>query len=128
MTKKRYVTAGWFEIPVTEMDRAIRFYEKVFDTTLSRQQFGDVLMAWFPWDESAKGAGGSLIFSGDNYSPSHKGTLVYLSSEDVAIELARVEHAGGIVLQPKTEISPDIGFMGLFEDSEGNRVALHSKQ
>lgn len=128
MTKEKEVTVGWFEIPVTEMDRAIRFYETVFNTTLSRQQFGDTLMAWFPWDENAKGAGGTLIFSGDNYSPSHKGTLVYFSSRDVAIELGRVEKAGGIILQPKTEISPDIGYMGLFEDSEGNRVALHSKE
>lgn len=128
MTKEKDVTVSWFEIPVTEMDRAIRFYETVFDTVLERQQFGDVLMAWFPWNDQLKGAGGSLIFSGDHYLPSHKGTLVYFSSDDVSIELGRVKKAGGIVLQPKTQISPDIGYMALFEDSEGNRVALHSKE
>lgn len=128
MDNPRPITVGWFEIPVTVMERAIHFYETVFDTVLSIQSFGDTHMAWFPWDEKAPGAGGTLILSGDHYTPSHKGTLVYFSSEDVSIELNRVEQAGGIILQLKTEISPDIGFMGMFEDSEGNRVALHSKE
>ena len=48
-------------------------------------------------------------------------------SEDVQNELNRIEAAGGKVLQPKTEISPEHGFMGVFEDTEGNRIALHSQ-
>ena len=39
----------------------------------------------------------------------------------------RVEAAGGKIVQPKTQISPDIGFMALFIDCEGNRIALHSR-
>lgn len=126
MSDQRPVTVGWFEIPVIDMERAITFYETVFDTVLSKQDFGDTKMAWFPWNEEAGGAGGTLILSGDHYTPSHKGSLIYFSSDDVSIELSRIDQAGGILLQPKTEISPDIGFMGLFEDSEGNRIALHS--
>lgn len=121
------VTVGWFEIPVRDMDRAIQFYNRLFDIELEKQDFGGLMMAWFPWNESAKGAGGSLI-KNDSYTPSHKGTLVYFSSEDADIEINRVEEAGGKVLQKKTEISPDIGYMALFEDTEGNRVALHSKK
>jgi uncharacterized protein len=128
MSNQRPITVGWFEIPVTLMERAIIFYETVFDTVLSKQSFGDTHMAWFPFNEQAPGAGGTLILSSDHYTPSHKGTLIYFSSDDVSIELNRVEQAGGILLQPKTEISPDIGFMGIFEDSEGNRIALHSKK
>jgi uncharacterized protein len=108
------------------MNRAVQFYERVFDCVLSRQLLGDTEMAWFPGDQNGQGSGGTLIMSGDHYTPSHKGTLVYFSSEDAAIELGRVEDAGGLVLQLKTEITPEIGYMGLFEDSEGNRIAIHS--
>lgn len=128
MEKNKAVTAGWFEIPVTDMKRAITFYGNVFSAELSEQDFGGTKMAFFPWDESATGAGGALIDADDHYKPSHEGSLVYFSSDDLADELSRIEKAGGKILQPKTEISPEIGFMGIFEDTEGNRVALHSRQ
>jgi predicted enzyme related to lactoylglutathione lyase len=127
VSKGKSVTVGWFEIPVRDMDRAIQFYSHVFDVALEKQDFGGLLMAWFPWDASGKGAGGSLI-QDENYVPSYEGTLIYFSSVDVETEINRVEEAGGKVLQERTEISPDIGFMGLFEDSEGNRIAVHSQK
>jgi hypothetical protein len=40
--------------------------------------------------------------------------------------LDRIESAGGKIYQPKTKISDEHGFMGVFIDTEGNRVALHS--
>ncbi len=122
------VTIGWFEIPVQDMDRAIGFYEKVFDCKLDKQDMGDFQMAWFPWDESKGGAGGSLVFDQQFYAPSaHAGALIYFSSDDCALELAKVTEAGGSVQIEKRLIAPDIGYMGVFLDSEGNRVALHSK-
>lgn len=121
------VTVGWFEIPVVDMDRAISFYEKVFETKLNKQVMGDFQMAWFPWDESGKGAGGSLVYHKDFYQiGGMAGALIYFSSEDCSIELARVEEAGGSVQIPKRMIAPEIGFMGVFIDSEGNRIAIHS--
>lgn len=125
--EKKSVTVGWFEIPVRDMDRAVKFYNAIFDTKLSKQTIEGLEMAWFPWSEDGKGAGGSLIAAGKHYKPSHEGTLVYFSSHDVNNELQRVEKAGGKVLQKKTEITPDIGFMALIEDTEGNRIALHSQ-
>lgn len=123
------VTVGWFEIPVKNMDRAISFYEKVFDCKLNKQDMGDFQMAWFPWDESRGGAGGSLVFHEQFYQTSgHAGTLIYFSSEDCSIELGRVEEVGGKVQIPKRMIAPDIGYMGVFLDSEGNRIAVHSLQ
>ncbi len=117
----------WFEIPVTDMDRAISFYNAVFKIEVQAQNFGGTIMGWFPFAEGKPGASGSLI-QNDAYEPSEKkGSLVYFSSEDVNIELNRVEAAGGSVVQPKTQISPEIGYMGLFIDSEGNRIALHSR-
>lgn len=128
MEKSTAVTVGWFEIPVKNMKRAIAFYGEVFHAKMAVQDFGDTKMAFFPWHESADGAGGALVDAEEHYSPSHHGSLVYFSCEDLAEELSRVKKAGGNVLQPKTEISPEHGFMGLFEDTEGNRVALHSNK
>lgn len=121
---------GWFEIPVANMDRAMKFYETVFGFKLDRQQMGSAEMAWFPFNETAMGSPGALIHQPDHYTPSDQGTLVYFTafSGDLSNELELVEEAGGKVQAPKTEISPEIGFMGIFIDTEGNRVALHSRK
>lgn len=124
---------GWIEIPVADMDRAIKFYEAVFQFKISRNQMGPLDMGWFPYPESvegvAPGAGGSLVHHADFYKPSQDGTLVYFTSqtENLSDELGRVEAAGGKILVPKTLIAPDYGYMGVFLDSEGNRIAVHSK-
>jgi predicted enzyme related to lactoylglutathione lyase len=108
------------------MDRAITFYETVFQFKMQRNKMGTLEMAWFPFSLDGKGASGSLVFHPEFYKPSADGTLIYLSCEDVANESSRIEKAGGEILQPKKAISPEHGFMALFIDSEGNRVALHS--
>ncbi len=118
---------AWFEIAVTDMDRAKKFYEEVFKINIDVQNFGGVMMGFFPSKKDASGAMGSLILQ-ESYEPSHKGTLIYFSSNDVQIELNRVLAVGGKILQEKTMISPDHGYMGVFEDSEGNRIALYSQK
>jgi uncharacterized protein len=122
----KHVVVGWFEIPVKNMERAVAFYEAVFDCKLERHQMGPIDMAWFPWDHEKGGAGGSLVKNEEFYTPSEDGVQVYFSSEDVKTELARIKKAGGEILQSKTLISPEVGYMALFIDSEGNRIALHS--
>jgi predicted enzyme related to lactoylglutathione lyase len=122
------ITVGWFEIPVADMERAMTFYEKVFDCKLERQPIGPLDMAWFPWDDSGKGAGGSLVKYDEFYKPSADGVQVYFSSEDVETEIHKVAAAGGKILSFKKEIAPGIGFMALFLDTEGNRIAVHSNK
>lgn len=118
---------GWFEVPVTDMDRAKAFYNTVFDIDIQVQDFGGVQMGWFPYAEGKSGASGSLIHH-EAYVPSDtKGVLVYFSSADVANEMGRVEAAGGKIVKAKTQISPEVGYMGIFIDTEGNRMALHSR-
>ncbi len=120
---------GWFEIPVENMKRAIDFYEKVFDLKMNRQKMGPLDMAWFPWNEEGTGSPGTLVHFPAAYKPSADGVLIYLTahSGDLANELSKVEKAGGKVLQGKTQISEEYGNMALILDSEGNRVALHSR-
>ena len=119
---------GWFEIPVVDMGRAKTFYEAVFQVQIQVHDMGGTVMGWFPWAEGKPGAAGSLIKNPDWYTPSNtEGVLVYFGSADVQNELDRIASAGGKILKPKTQISPDIGYMALFLDTEGNRIALHSR-
>ncbi len=118
---------GWFEIPVTDMDRAKAFYETVFKTEISVHDLGGFIMGWFPEAVEGGGASGSLVLH-EMYAPSKTdGILIYFSSPDINDELSRIESAGGTILRPKTEIGGGYGFMALFVDSEGNRIALHSQ-
>lgn len=82
----------------------------------------------FPIDDPMKGIGGTIIDSGGFHKPSATdGPLIYLNGNpDVQIFLDRVEAAGGKIMVPKTEISPEYGYMAVFTDTEGNRIALHS--
>ena len=128
MNKDNIATVGWFEIPVNNMKRAMAFYSELFQVELEAQDFGEDKMAFIPMGDGTKGAGGSLIEANDHYTPSHEGTLIYFSCEDVDNELSRIEDAGGEILQPKTQISPEYGYMAMFEDTEGNRIALHSEK
>ena len=115
---------NWFEIPVNDMARAKTFYEAVFDLELSLNDIGPLQMAWFPFDQDAPGATGTLI-KADSYIPSHHGSLVYFSVDDIEDNLNKVNKNGGNTLNPKMSIGEN-GFVAHFEDCEGNRVALHS--
>jgi predicted enzyme related to lactoylglutathione lyase len=120
---------GWFEIPVLNMERAISFYEALFSLKMTVQEFSEFTMAFFP-SEDAPGAPGSLVHYEKAYKPSRNGVLIYFTSPsgDLANEEAKIEPAGGKILISKRLISEDAGYMSLFEDTEGNRLALHSRK
>lgn len=131
MKTPRNNAVGWFEIPVTDMERATKFYETVFDVKLERHQMGPLDMAWFPSFEAGKGAAGSLVYHKEWYQPSSiAGVLIYFTtnSGDLNNELARVEPAGGKILIPRKQISEEYGYMAVGLDTEGNRIALHSRK
>lgn len=114
---------NWFEIPVTDMARAKKFYESAFSVEISENELGPNQMGWFPMEMGTMGAAGTLI-SGEGYKPSHEGSLVYLHVESIDPALESITTAGGKTLMPRTGIGQH-GFIAHFEDSEGNRVALH---
>jgi predicted enzyme related to lactoylglutathione lyase len=88
-------------------------------------------MGWFPAseDKEAAGASGSLIYNPKHYNTGTNGVLIYLSSQvnDVSVELSRVAAAGGKPIVEKMQITEEIGYMAAFIDTEGNRIAIHSK-
>ena len=85
-------------------------------------------MRMFPLENPMSGVGGALVYNAQFYKPSMTdGPLIYLNANpDVQNVLNKVESAGGKILVPKTQISEDYGYMAMFVDSEGNRIALHS--
>lgn len=119
---------SWFEIPTTDINRAQKFYEAVFNITMTPIDMENIKMRMFPLDNPMDGVGGSIVQTNGFHVPSAiDGPLIYLNGNpDVKTFLDRVEAAGGKILVPKTEISPEYGYMGVFIDTEGNRIALHS--
>jgi uncharacterized protein len=119
---------SWFEIPTTDLNRAQKFYEAIFGIKMIPMETDNFKMRMFPIEDPMSGIGGCLISTDGFHIPSATdGPLIYLNGNpDVQIVLDKVEAAGGKVMVPKTEISPEYGHMGVFIDSEGNRIGLHS--
>ncbi len=114
---------NWFEIPVSDMDRAVKFYSEILGTPMEVFSNEGVSVAFLPMAEGD--VGGSLI-EGPGYVPSQEGSLVYINGNpDLSAILARVGAAGGTVLTQKSPIGEN-GFIAIFTDIEGNRVGLHS--
>ncbi len=118
---------SWFEIPTADISRAQKFYEAIFDITMIPLDTPQINMRMFPI-ENPMNIGGALVYNKDFYKPSSTdGPMIYLNGNpDVQIVLDRIESAGGKIAVPKTQISPEYGYMAVFIDTEGNRVALHS--
>ena len=118
---------NWFEIPATDIKRAKKFYETIFNIQMDESEMMNMKMAFFPYEMGSGKASGGLCQS-DFHKPGMDGVIVYLNGNpDLKTVLDKIESAGGRVIMPKTEISPEIGYMAFFIDSEGNRVALHSQ-
>jgi len=113
-----------FEIPVTDMDRAVSFYEAVFGFTLRREKVDGYDMAFFPRNDGAPGASGALA-KGDVYVPSRTGPIIYFDVPDIDPVLKRAERMGAAVLYPKKHIG-EAGYIAELQDSEGNRIALNA--
>jgi hypothetical protein len=119
---------SWFEIGTTDLDRATKFYETIFGIKLNPLDLDNIKMRMFPLDDMMTGVGGAVVHSGGFHKPSATdGPLIYLNGNpDVQNILDKVEAAGGKIMVPKTEISPEYGFMAVILDTEGNRIGLHS--
>lgn len=117
---------SYFEIPVSDLERAMIFYSGVFECEFQRDSIHGNEMAFFPFRDGALGITGALA-KGEIYKPSVSGTLVYLSTLDVERTLKKVLERGGEVLFPKTEVC-NYGWVAEFKDCEGNRVALFQRK
>ncbi len=119
---------NWFEISVTDINRAAKFYETILGIKMHQEETMGMKMAFFPYENMNGKVSGGLV-QGPMHKPSVDGAKIYLNGNpDLANALSKIEAAGGKVVMQKTKISDEIGFMAHFIDSEGNNVALHSNK
>ena len=119
---------NWFEIPATDISRAKKFYETVFNIQMHEQEMMGMKMAFFPAENMNGKVSGGLV-QGPMHIPSAEGIKIYLNGNpDLSLALGKIGAAGGKVTMPKTLIADDIGYMAFFVDTEGNSVALHSNK
>jgi len=119
---------NWFEIPATDISRAQKFYETIFGIKMdSMPEMMGMKMVNFPAEMgNGKVAGG--ITQSPNHKPGMDGAVVYLNANpSIDAVIGKIEHAGGKMIMPKMQISPEIGYMAFFVDTEGNRMALHAQ-
>mgnify|MGYP001818718424 CR=1 FL=1 len=116
---------NWFEIPATDFERAVRFYSEIYAFEMPTRDMGHIKMGFFQHEPGA-GTGGAVV-TGDGCVPSQSGSKLYLNGgSDLLTVLDRVEAAGGTIVTGKSLVSPEIGYVAIIVDTEGNRVYLHS--
>lgn len=113
---------AYFEIPITDLDRAMKFYADIFGFDFEQDSVDGVELAWFPYNPDAPGASGALA-KGEIYVPTRNGPLIYFTARDIEVTLARIAERGRPILYPKTDTGVGV-IVAEFEDSEGNRIAL----
>ena len=118
---------NWFEIPVRDMARAKHFYQVIFSIHMDEMEMMGMTMAGFPGEPGSGKVSGALVQS-ENHIPSADGAVLYMNANpDMTTVLEKIEQAGGHIVMPKTVITPEIGYMAFFIDTEGNKVGLHSQ-
>ena len=115
---------NWFEIPATDFSRAVSFYKAILGLEINETEMFGTKMGIFPTD--GKNVSGAIV-QGEDYKPSSDGVIAYLNGgNDLQNVLDKVENSNGKVIVPKTQISLEMGYFGMFIDSEGNKMAIHS--
>jgi predicted enzyme related to lactoylglutathione lyase len=115
----------YFEIPVNNIDRAIKFYKTVFNFDFDKEIIDKNEMALFPFVEENSGISGALA-KGEIYKPTKDGVVIYFKTQNIDETLKLATSNGGQILYPKTDNG--IGFVAEFEDTEGNRIALYQSK
>ena len=120
---------NWFEIPTEDILRAKKFYETIF--VIEMFDMGEMMgmkMVGFP-SEPMNGKASGCLAQSPMHKPSKDGCIIYLNANPSINEVAnRIEAAGGKIVMPVTQISPEIGFIAMFIDTEGNKMAIHAQQ
>ena len=115
----------WCDIPVTDLDRAIRFYSALLGHPVTKQSFSGMEYGLLP--DADNSVSGCLVITKEA-KPATDGPLIYFNCEGrLALAIAVVDLNGGRVLKPRHPIGPH-GFRAIVLDSEGNRIALHSNK
>ena len=121
-TMKSFISI--FEIPATDINRAVEFYQSILDIKIDIIDMQGMQMGILPSEGHAVSG---VITQGEGYEPSPNGVIIYLNGGDnLETILNKVEKSGGQVVVPKSLIDEENGYFGMFMDSEGNKIGVHS--
>jgi len=113
---------NWFEIPTTDFSRAVSFYKSVLGLDIKETEMFGTKMVFFPTE--GKNVSGAIV-QGEDYKPSIDGVIAYLNGgNDLQNILDKVGNSNRKIIVPKTQISPKMGYFGMFIDTEGNRMVV----
>jgi predicted enzyme related to lactoylglutathione lyase len=119
---KSYISM--FEIPATDISRAVSFYEALLDINIEKMDVEGMQMGILPYEGQMVTG---VIIQADGYKPSADGVTMYLSAGDnLQVVLDRVEKNGGQIIVPKTAHADESGYFAIFLDTEGNKMSLNS--
>lgn len=117
---------NWIEIPVVNLTRAKQFYSQILGAGFYDMAIGETQYALLSCED--KFNNGALA-QGAYYKPCTDGVLIYLNGGDnLENVLSKVPAAGGNIIMPKTHLSKEAGYIGMFIDTEGNRIGVQSLQ
>ena len=117
---------SFFEIPTKDFERAVEFYNTIFNIEMEVSDVMGYPMAFFP--NEGVGVTGALVRT-DDIIPTTDGTVMYINvTQSMVKVIKRIEDAGGHLLTPRTKLGPDddFGYFAVFVDTEGNKIGLHS--
>ncbi len=107
---------NWFHISVKEVEPTAKFYGEAFDWKLKPGPGGMVFI-----DTGKGGIPGGIATSQDGKDfPIH----MYVGTDSIDEQLARIEKAGGKTFMPKMELPEGMGWIAGFTDPLGNFVGL----
>ncbi|WP_341225393.1 VOC family protein [uncultured Arcticibacterium sp.] len=113
-----------FEIPATDISRAVDFYQAILDIHIEKMEMPGMELGIFPYEEQMVTG---VIMKSEDHKPSADGVTIYLNGGDnLQYILDKVEKNGGKVLLPKTPHADNVGYFALFLDTEGNKLGLNS--
>lgn len=113
-----------FEIPATNLERAVDFYQSILGVVIEKMEVPEMKMGIFPYENQAVTG---VIIEADGYQPSANGVTIYLNGgDDLQVILDKVEQHGGKIMTPKTAHADESGYFALLLDSEGNKIGLNS--
>jgi predicted enzyme related to lactoylglutathione lyase len=119
---KSYISM--FEIPATDLSRAVDFYQKILDIKIEKMEMPEMEMGIFPYEEQLVPG---VIMKAEGLNPSSSGITIYLNGGDnLQVILDKVEKNGGKIITPKSPHADENGYFAIFLDSEGNKVGLNS--
>ena len=113
-------TCVWFEIPVSDLDAAKRFYEEVLSVEMTRNDEGPNPMVMFS-SMADMGVSGHL-YPGQP-AEAGSGNTIHLAVDGTLDDaMGRVKAAGGQVLSPAIDIPAGSFFYAT--DPDGNSIGL----